>query len=106
MTITSGMFEMPTTDEEWKKLIEDVLSRRSNSYVQAAMALARRFVLDERDKRQLADNLSSVQERCTQLLEDRRTLSRLIERLAAADVSSDDREQFILEMLTACRAMQ
>jgi hypothetical protein len=101
---TSGMLPLPTSDEEWKKLIEDVLERRSNSYVQAAMALARRFVIDERDKKQLFDNLTSVQDRCFELLEQRRALSRFIDRLSKS--VPEDRDQLIAEMLTASKAMQ
>jgi hypothetical protein len=102
--ITSGMTSMPKTDEEWHKLIQDVLDRRSNSYVQAAMLLAQRFVIDERDKRTLADSLTLVQERCTQLITHRRTLSVLIDGLAKA--SPEDRDRLIAEMLTASKAMQ
>jgi hypothetical protein len=101
---TSGLLDMPSTEEEWHKLIRDVLDRRSNSYVQAAMMLAHRFVIDERDKKQLFENLSSVQDRCSQLLEQRRTLSRLIDALAKAD--PEFRDQLIAEMLTASKAMQ
>jgi hypothetical protein len=104
MTISSGVLFLPSTEEEWHKLIQDVLDRRTNSYVQAALALARRFVLDERDKRELADNLSSVQSRCSILLDQRRELSRLIVELAEA--SKDDRDRLIDGMLTACKAMQ
>jgi hypothetical protein len=101
---TSGMQSMPDTDEEWHKLIDDVLERRSNSYVQAAMMLAHRFVIDERYKKQLSDNLSLAQERCTQLLEQRRALCAFIEELAKAP--ADERDQLIAGMVSSSRAMQ
>lgn len=101
---TSGMLILPSTEEEWQRLVNDVLDRRSNSYVQAALQLAVRFIRDEKERKQLFEQLTIVQMRCSELLEDRRTLVRLIEKLAS--VSSDERDAAISELLTVARAMQ
>jgi hypothetical protein len=103
MTI-SGFFSLPETEEEWQKLVQDVLDRRSHSYVQAALMLAQRFVNEERMRKQLFDNLSSVQQRCSELLEDRRTLVRLIEQLSEG--KPEDMDKLVGELLTAAKAMR
>jgi hypothetical protein len=97
------MLPMPSSEKEWHQLVDDVLERRCHSYVQAAMAFARRFVLDEREKQQLVENLSSVQVRCFELLEQRQELARLISGIAEAN---EDKDRLLSEALAASRNMQ
>jgi len=94
----------PTSDAEWKSLVEAVLEGKSNGYVRAAILLAHRFAQDERDKKQLTDQLTIVQARCTEVVEQRRTLVNVIEKLAATH--PDERDAVIAEALSAARSCQ
>lgn len=107
MTTTAGTNALPASDSEWNKLAQAVLDRRSRSYVQDALVLAH-FVVNattpERDFVQLLDNFNATSLRCSQLLEQRRLLARLIEKFASADPES--RDEVVAEALVAARGAQ
>jgi hypothetical protein len=70
------------------KLAEDVQIERPKSYTEAARALARYVLLNDRDSeniradhKYLLDNLTATQARCTELLEQRRRLALHVEKL-------------------------
>lgn len=87
-------------------LAQDVLDYKPKSYVEAARALAA-FVIstfDERHDRQEADALTSSQARCTELIQDRRELCRLILRAFPEDGSMPDAEH-LSELVIAAKTM-
>ena len=91
------------TRAEALALAQTVLDYKPKSYVEAARALASFVVatFDERYDRQEADALSQTQARCTELLQDRRELCRLILRAFPEDGSVPDAEHTGELVLTA-----
>jgi hypothetical protein len=72
------------------------------SYVETSRVLSEFLLHDEKTYRtQLVENLGATQARCTELLEQRRTLVRLIENIASNVVG-----EIIDEVVTAAKAMQ
>jgi hypothetical protein len=103
-------YAIPTTDDEWAKLAQSVLDRKPKNpsdFVEAAVVLAH-FVVNaktsQRDYMQMVEQLGVVQARCTELLEERRTLARVIEKIAAA--GPEDRDEMIAEAIIAARGSQ
>jgi hypothetical protein len=92
----------PTSEAEWKALVGAVLEGKSNGYVRAAILLAHRFAKDAVDMAQLNEQLTVVQTRCTEVVEQRRALVSVIEKLAAAH--PDARDAIIAEALSAARS--
>jgi hypothetical protein len=92
------------TREEAIKLAHRLVDRKSDTHVADGIALAHFIVRDEEDRKQLVDNLTACQQRCTELLEERRCLARAIEKIAAAD--PDGRDERIAEALVAARGAQ
>ena len=97
--------ESPKTEAEWRKYAQLVVDCRPKSYVESAKVMAR-FVLNaltpERDHMQLIENFNATSTRCSALLEDRRTLQRLIEKVAVA--SGQQREDAINTLVETSRS--
>jgi len=89
------------TREDALKIAQEIVDYTSTHQVSDAHALANFVLRDENDRMQLTNNLTSVQARCTELLEERRTLARLIEQVAAA--GPDERDELVAEALVAAR---
>lgn len=92
-----------TTRDEMLRIAENLRDYRGNM-VEQGRGLAMFVLLDEKDRRALVDNLSAVQARCTELLEDRRRLCKLVERLR--DSSFEESKSIIADLVVACRGMQ
>jgi len=108
--ISSGGSEHPKTDEQWRAMAQSILDRmprNPGSYVEAALHMAHyvvNSVTPERDFVALVDNFNATSARCSQVLEQRRALVALIEKIALAH--PDDRDELIAEALVAARAAQ
>lgn len=81
--------ELPGTREEMIKIVDEFLAKRSRSYVSDGELFAkwikegRDLGADlQRDFPRMNENLTETMERCSQLLEDRRKLVRLIDQIA------------------------
>jgi DNA-directed RNA polymerase subunit F len=85
-------------------LAQQVIDYKAISYVEAARVLSLFLLRDEQDRVQVYDTLGAAQARGSELLEQRRTLARLIEQIAAAD--PDARDALVAEALSAARACQ
>lgn len=90
--------------EELRERLEDAIAGKSRSYVDDAIVFARALERLMRDYEAVTNNLTAVQVRGTELLTDRRVLTALIERIAAADPV--ERQALIAEALTTARAMR
>lgn len=82
-------------------LAQSVVDYTTKSHVGAAMELAKFLVRDEADRVQLTDDLTCCRARSTELIEERRTLAALIEKIATA--GPDDRDEMIAEAVVAAR---
>lgn len=92
------------TREQALHLAQRIVDYTSTQQVTDAHEIAAFVLRDEQEREQLNDNLLTVQARCTELLEERRTLARIIEKIAAA--GPDERDGFVAEALVAARGSQ
>jgi hypothetical protein len=71
------------TFEELLSRAQDIVDHRSRSYVEDAFALSRWMLVDGK---QLLDNLTATQMRCTQLLEENRRLKSKVDTQPDLDI--------------------
>jgi len=107
MNITSGARELPKTTEEWRRLAQAVLDHVHKNHNEAALALAH-FVVNavtpERDFVAVVDNLTDTQKRCSSLLEERRALQRIVEKVAT--LQGEAREHAIEALIEKSRSQR
>jgi hypothetical protein len=105
--ITSGGAAHPTTTEGWRKLAQAVLDHVHKNHNEAALALAH-FVVNavtpERDFVALVDNFNATSRRCSEILEERRALQRIIENVA--NFEGDKREHAIEALIEKSRSQR
>jgi hypothetical protein len=98
------------------KIAENVLDRKTKSFVGSAIELSQFLLAEEREKesgkadghRQLADNLTTAQARATELVYQMRELKNLIEKISVAAEGRGEPKLIaaINEAVSAARATQ